>query len=184
MIYVNNFKNWIDDNHIIDFLISVKGDKIPVWQPERWKGNPILDEYREKSRPGYSKNTFFFHQINPNSQESKNFNFVWPNIEYNKKNRFWWFVILYPGEFQTIHVDPHLTEIKNFQRFTMFLQDWEPGHIFVYDDKILTNYKAGDLYEWNDAMCVHGPANIGFNTRYTLQMTLYDDKITSQGYDT
>jgi hypothetical protein len=56
----------------------------------------------------------------------------------------------------------------------MFLQDWEPGHIFVYDDKIATNYKAGDMFEWSDPMTVHGPANIGYHTRYTLQITMYD----------
>jgi hypothetical protein len=56
----------------------------------------------------------------------------------------------------------------------MFLQDWEPGHIFVYDDKIAANYKAGDMFEWSDPMTIHGPANIGYNTRYTLQITLFD----------
>ncbi len=184
MKYIGNFKDWIEEHHIMDFLYSVNGDKTPVWQPHRWKGNKLLDEYLEKVSPGYSNNKYFFHQINSDSKEAKDFKFVWPNIAYEKNNRFWWFVILYPGEFQTIHFDPHLTEITNFQRFTMFLQDWEPGHIFVYDDKILTNYRAGDMYEWNDAMCLHGPVNIGMNTRYTLQITLYDEKTTTQGYDT
>ena len=56
----------------------------------------------------------------------------------------------------------------------MFLQDWEPGHIFAYDDKMLSNYKAGDLYEWSDPECVHGPTNIGYTPRLTLQITLHD----------
>ncbi len=73
-----------------------------------------------------------------------------------------------------MHIDPQLTEVSNPVRYTMFLQDWEPGHIFVYDDKIAVNYKAGDMFEWSDPMIVHGPANIGYNTRYTLQITMYD----------
>jgi len=136
MDYVGNFKDWIVKNKVIDYLESIHGDKVPVWQPDRWKGNAILDDIRERVRPGYSK--------------------------------------LYPGEFQPMHVDPHLTELTNFKRFTMFLQDWEPGHIFTYDDKIITNYKAGDMYEWNDPMTLHGPVNIGYNTRYTLQITQHD----------
>jgi hypothetical protein len=73
-----------------------------------------------------------------------------------------------------MHIDPHLTEVTGFVRYTMFLQDWEPGHIFAYDDKMLSNYKAGDLYEWSDPECIHGPANIGYNTRLTLQITLHN----------
>jgi hypothetical protein len=82
--------------------------------------------------------------------------------------------MLYPGEFQAMHIDPQLTEVNNPVRYTMFLQDWEPGHIFVWDDQYIANYKAGDMYEWSDPMTVHGPANIGYNTRYTLQITMYD----------
>ena len=75
---------------------------------------------------------------------------------------------------QAMHIDPHLVEVANPVRYTMFLQDWEPGHIFVYDDQMLSNYKAGDLYEWSDPMIVHGVVNIGFNNRYTLQITMHD----------
>jgi hypothetical protein len=68
----------------------------------------------------------------------------------------------------------HLVEVKNPVRYTMFLKDFEPGHIFVYDDRVAANYKAGDMFEWSDPMTLHGPANIGYNTRYTLQITMYD----------
>jgi len=112
--------------------------------------------------------------LNPASSEIQNFNFELPELPAKRNNLNWWFVILYPGEFQPIHVDPALTKVKNPIRYTIFLQDWEPGHIFVYDDKILTNYKAGDMYEWNDPMIIHAPANVSYNTRYTLQITLYD----------
>lgn len=174
MNYVGNYINWINENKVIEFLNSVNGDCTPIWQPDRWKGNEQLDYYRELARPGYSNNKHFFHQLNSKSEEAKNYNFVYPDLPETRNKRTWWFVKLYPGEFQAMHIDPHLTEMKNFVRYTMFLQDWEPGHIFVYDDKILTNYKAGDLYEWSDPMTVHGPANIGFNTRLTLQITLFD----------
>lgn len=172
--YLGNHKQWICDNKIIEFLTGVQGEKTPVWQPDHWKGNSILDEYRKKAEPAYSHNRFFFHQLNPASSEIQNFNLELPELPAKRNNLNWWFVILYPGEFQPIHIDPALTKVKDPIRYTIFLQDWEPGHIFVYDDKILTNYKAGDMYEWNDPMIVHAPANVSYNTRYTLQITLYD----------
>lgn len=174
MNYVGNHSNWIIENSIVEMLKNKKGDCTPVWQPDRWSGNATLEHFKELARPGYSNNKFFFHQLNRKSVDMKGYTFPYLDLPEKRNNMAWWFVILYPGEFQAMHIDPHLTEIKNFVRYTMFLQDWEPGHIFVYDDKILTNYKAGDLYEWSDPMTIHGPANIGYNARYTLQITLYD----------
>jgi hypothetical protein len=75
---------------------------------------------------------------------------------------------------QAMHIDPHLLDVKNPVRYTLFLQDFEPGHIFVYDDKLMSNYKSGDMYEWSDPMIVHGVTNISYKTRYTLQITLHD----------
>lgn len=174
MKYIGNYRHWIEDQKIMEFLMLCKGDTTPVWQPDRWVGNAILDRYREMARPGYSSNKHFFHQLNPKSPEIKNFKFEFPDVPEKRKSINWWFVILYPGEFQAMHIDPQLTEVDNPVRYTMFLQDWEPGHIFVYDDKVAANYKAGDMFEWSDSMCIHGPANIGYNTRYTLQITMYD----------
>jgi hypothetical protein len=174
MNYIGNYKNWIIKNNIIKMLDSKKGEKTPVWQPDRWTGNKTLEKFRELARPGYSNNKFFFHQLNASSPEMKGYDFVYPELPCTREHRFWWFVKLYPGEFQSMHVDPHLTELKNFVRYTMFLQNWEPGHIFAYDDKMLSNYIAGDLYEWSNPECIHGPANIGYIPRLTLQITLHD----------
>jgi hypothetical protein len=174
MNYFGNYADWIDKHQILDFLKSVNGDKIPIWQPDKWSKNDELIKFREKARPGYSHNRYFFHQLNPNSQEMQNFKFELPEMPHKRERANWWFVILYPGEFQAIHIDPQITEVKNAVRYTMFLEDWIPGHIFVYEDKILTNYTKGDLYEWSDPLIEHGPANIGYLPRYTLQITLFD----------
>jgi hypothetical protein len=174
MRFIGNHKSWIIDQKIIEHLTNCHGDRTPVWQPDRWQGNPILEKFTEMARTGYSTNKYFFHQMNTKSKEMQDFKFTLPHVLKQRSNVNWWFVMLYPGEFQAMHVDPQLTEVKNFVRYTMFLQDWEPGHIFVYDDTYLSNYKAGDMYEWSDPMTVHGPANIGYNTRYTLQITMYD----------
>ena len=174
MKYIGNFKSWMEQYNILEHLKSCQGDKTPVWQPDRWTGNPTLEKFKEMAKPGYSNNKFFFHQMNPKSAEMQNFNFLLPDVPEKRTKVNWWFVMLYPGEFQAMHVDPQLTEVENPVRYTMFLQDWEPGHIFVYDDKVAANYKAGDMFEWSDPMIIHGPANICYNTRYTLQITMHD----------
>ena len=173
MNYIGNFKSWITPE-LMDHLKTQDGDLTPVWQPERWSGLPLLEEYKEKARPVYSQDTPVFHQFNAGSKDMQGFNIALPIFPEVRKYVQWWFVKLLPGEMQAMHVDPHLLEVKNPVRYSMFLQDFELGHVFVYDNTILTNYKVGDVYEWSDPMCVHGCINIGFQPRYTLQVTYHD----------
>jgi hypothetical protein len=173
MKYIGNYKDWITPE-LMNHLATHEGDLRNVWQPERWQGHPELDKYREMARPGYSEGKSIFHQFNINSVDMKGFDIVLPEFPEQRKHCFWWFVKLNPGEMQAMHIDPHLVEVKNPLRYTMYLQDFEPGHIFVYDDTMNSNYKAGDVYEWSDPMIVHGCVNISYNARYTLQVTMHD----------
>jgi hypothetical protein len=173
MNYIGNFANWITPE-LMKHLETHDGDLRNVWQPEKWNGHPLLDEYRIKAEPAYSHGKSTFHQFANTTEDMKNFKVELPDLPDKRKVTFWWFIKLLPGEMQAMHIDPHLVEVENPIRYTMFLQDWEPGHIFTYDDKMLSNYKAGDVYEWSDPMIVHGVSNISYNTRYTLQITLHD----------
>ena len=173
MRYIGNYKTWITDE-LLNHLMSHDGDTAYVWQPDRWSGHPLLEEYKEKARPGYSHKNHDFQQFNQNSKDMKDFNVELPELPDSRKYTFWWFVKLKPGQMQAMHIDPHLVEVKNSVRYTMYLQDFEPGHIFVWDNQMISEYKAGDLYEWSDPMIVHGCVNIGYNTRYTLQITMHD----------
>jgi len=173
MKYVGNYKDWITPE-LMNHLKNNTGDVTPVWQPDRWQGNPILDEYREKARPAYSHNTSTFHQFNQSSKDMQDFPITLPELPITGNNCHWWFIKLLSGELQAMHIDPHLLDVTNPVRYSMFLEDYQIGHIFVYDDKLLTDYKAGDVYEWSDPMCVHGCMNIGFETRYTMQITYHD----------
>jgi hypothetical protein len=56
----------------------------------------------------------------------------------------------------------------------MFLQDWEPGHIFIYKNKTITNYKAGDLFEWDNPLMEHAVVNASLNIRFSLQISMQD----------
>lgn len=172
MIYIDNFSNWITPQ-FMNHIANRQGDTVPVWQPDRWKGHPMLDEARERARSGYSHRSHDFQQFNAKSKDMQDFDLTLFEIPNDTRPAVWWVVKLLPGQMQAMHFDPHLLETPDPARYTLFLEDWKPGHIFVWDDKIITDYKAGDLYKWEDPMCYHGCVNIGYDTRYTLQITTY-----------
>ena len=53
--------------------------------------------------------------------------------------------------------------------------DWEPGHVFMYENTVLTDYRAGDMYKFENPMALHGSCNIGTKPRIVLQVTTYDE---------
>lgn len=171
MKYIGNYLNWMTPE-LWDVLINTNGNTVPVWQPDRWKGDERLDEHREKARFGYSNNKHDFQQFNkltPGMEIVKDM-----PIPLERKYCTWWFIKLLPGQMQPMHFDPNVIEETNVLRYTMFLNDYTPGHIFTYEDGIIKDYKKGDLFLWDDPMSYHGVCNIGYDIRYTLQITMHD----------
>ena len=171
MKYIGNYNNLITLD-LMNRLETRNGDTVPVWQPERWTGRKEWEDAREILRPGYAHLNLSFQQFNISSEDMKDFIFDF-KIPNDDRKISWWFIKLLPGQMQPMHFDPHLIEIVNPKRYTVFLQDWKPGHIFTWSNKMICDYKAGDLFEWNDPMCYHGCVNIGYENRYTLQITTH-----------
>ena len=77
------------------------------------------------------------------------------------------------------HGDLYLRYIELFKlqgqehrirRAIVFLEDWKPGHYFEGNNIAKTDWRAGDVVEWQyDAP--HLAANLGLDPRYTLQIT-------------
>lgn len=75
------------------------------------------------------------------------------------------------------HIDHFETYCKVFNvdrnlvyRTIIFLQDWQPGHYFEYENRGLVNWKKGD-YVMYSTDTPHAASNIGIKPRYTLQVT-------------
>lgn len=173
MKFIGNFKDWATPE-LLSIIEKHDGKTSYVWDPDRWAGHPALDQIREKSELHYTDPRFCFNQFDAWSPEIKHLNLTLP-IPITRQQSYWWIIKLKPGKMQPVHVDPHTVERKNTIRYSMFLKDWEPGHIFLYEDKALMNYKAGDMYEWIYPTMEHGVANIGFTNRFTLQITMFDE---------
>jgi len=191
MKYIGNQKEWITDD-LMHILKTREGNQVPIWDPERGHGHPLLEDITKKGLAcfGATLPKQYFHIFRENSEDMKDYKFVLPKLPKIGTNIFWWFVKLHPGELQLMHYDMHvlgvfhednnfskvtnIIPVKDPTRYTMFLQDWQPGHIFVYKDQMVTNYKAGDIFEWSDPELLHGVANLSFENRYTLQITSHE----------
>lgn len=86
----------------------------------------------------------------------------------------WWLCKINPAKAFPWHTDAFKAEAKNFRRIWMSVQDFTPGHVFVYDDKILAPYKAGDMFEFEDNQMWHAAANLAYTPKITLQIVTYD----------
>jgi hypothetical protein len=83
-----------------------------------------------------------------------------------------------PGTILPYHKDAYVKFIKynkiedasKIYRALVFLEDWQPGHIFEIDGVPIYNYKSGDYVLWNYDV-PHMAANLGPHNRYTLQIT-------------
>lgn len=78
-----------------------------------------------------------------------------------------------PHHRDTYNYYKKLFNIKNnmsIWRAVVFLEDWQPGHIFEIEGNLLSKWKAGEYVLWQyDAE--HMAANLGLNPRYTAQIT-------------
>lgn len=181
MKHIGNFKHLLPEGFIEEILAN-DGDVTPVYQPDKWKNKPEYDEARiALENAGYPDLNYKFHQytietecIKPFKQEllekTDNFRFGLEQSDFYH----WWIIKYLPGDMQPMHFDPHIINTKECNRYTMMLTDFEDGHIFTYDDFLLTDYKVGDLFKWPDPMIIHGAANISMNPRISLQLSFYN----------
>lgn len=165
MIYLGNFIEYIEKA-----WISAARDNRGIGRPAEGKSpdsNKEREEYQKAIDAGYSIDNIYFYMF---TQENFPYNIKLPFIQ---KPYHWWITKMMPGNFMPIHVDPHTTYQKDSERYWMPLQDYEPGHVFLYEDNFITNYKAGDLFRYTRADALHGAANIGYNPRLVLQISTY-----------
>jgi hypothetical protein len=164
MKYVGNF---------IDF---VKSEWIEYIRDNRGIGRPIegLDINSEQSSIEYQKIKEAHYDLTKPlwyQFSVKNFPYDVTNPPFIEGKFSWWIIKMNPGNFVPVHIDPFTVYQKSPKRYSMFLQDYEPGHIFFYNDSVVTNYKAGDTFLWPDATALHGACNIGHSLRTVFQFS-------------
>lgn len=168
MKYIGNYSNWLNPNWLNELVVSSG-----IGRPQNGKRPDSPEEEREYAKAraaGYKDDAVYFWMF-----DKDNVSFDLPQPPFIENAKFhWWITKMLPGNFMPVHIDPHTEYEKNSKRYWIPFQDWEPGHIFVYEDQVITNYKAGDVWCYENSTALHGAANIGHTTRIILQISTYE----------
>lgn len=162
MNYLGNY-NFLEDEWIKEVL-SKEGQARPRDWPPAFAVESA--EYARAEEAGYDLNAVHWW-VYEKQDVSFDVKPPWITSDYH-----WWITKLYPGQFMPVHTDPHTHE-KHCKRYWCPLQDYHPGHIFLYKNIVQTDYKKGDIFVYEDAQDMHGAANIGHTPRLVLQVTEY-----------
>jgi len=165
-------------NYIGNFSSYIKQEWVDEVQQKRGIGRPAegktpdshqeKNEYHKALSAGYKSTEVYFYMF-----DKSNLDFD-IDLPFINKNYHWWITKMLPGNFMPMHVDPHTHYQKNSERYWIPMQDYSPGHIFLYEDQFISNYKMGDLYRYYDSTAIHGAANIGHTPRLILQVSTYE----------
>lgn len=159
MKYIGNFQNWLPQ-HAIDRILNTNGDRRPEPNPDAYK-NALAKVWYDAG--------FNLEKIGWSLYYQKHFDeeIVIPKEIKNVSS--WWFCKLNPGDIFPLHQDLY-KDPKPVKRYWMACQNHEPGHIFFYGNESLNNYKAGDLFLFENENEWHGSCNIGFTAKISLQI--------------
>lgn len=166
MEYVGNYDSWLQSDWVNEILNSVG-----VGRPKQGKRPTSVEEEQEYQRArsaGYKDDEIYFYMF-----DKSTVSFIL-DIPFVQSKCHWWITKMMPGNFMPMHVDPHTLYETNSKRYWMPWQDYELGHIFMYEDQVITNYKRGDVYSYKNPNALHGAANIGFIPRIVLQVSTYE----------
>lgn len=161
MIFLKNVKEWIN----------------PQWMK-------LITELPGKARPDFNRLLNYFEKEQYQIAEAAGYSFeksLWTIYEKDDLGMditpswctgktSWWITKLMPGQYMPMHSDP-FTHNSQVKRYWVPLMNYEPGHIFIYKGDMIKNYKMGDLYQFDDAMDLHGASNISYSPRIMLQVS-------------
>ena len=167
MQYIGNYKDWLTDE-MINFFTTQRGMGRPAEGKKPDSAKEEL-EYQRAIQAGYSPDQIYFYMFDKTNTP---FDIIPPFID---SNYHWWVTKMLPGNFMPMHMDPHTVIQADSKRFWIPLQDFEPGHIFMYENQVITDYKKGDVWSYIDPTALHGAANIGFTPRIVLQISSYSE---------
>jgi hypothetical protein len=95
-----------------------------------------------------------------------------PFLDYKDKHITWWFSKMNPGHIMPMHIDRASPDVE-VHKYWMPWTEYQLGHIFMCEDKVITNYKLGDVWMFENPGAWHGAVNIGHTPRAVLQITDY-----------
>ena len=168
MKHIGNYADWINPKWI-EYMEANVGEKHPRINPDEYGKDNALEKIKQY---GYKLEDTFWYSF-----EERSFPFKLKSpIELNGVSD-WWFVKMLPGNFIPFHRDhPPKNECEGMiaRRFWMPLQDYVEGHIFIMGHDFLKDYKAGDIFEYDNEGERHAACNLSMGiSRYTFNFQVY-----------
>lgn len=168
MIYIGNFKDWINDS-VINIILSTAGDR----RPDSNSHNETRDLESMWKTANYTSNKIGW-EMYYESHVGK----LIPPIDVGTTYEHW-FCKMNPGDMLPLHDDRYegkpLIQLEQegikVNRYWMACQDMIPGHVFAYKNTLLDNYRAGDLFLFPEAGGLHASCNIGLVPKISYQLT-------------
>ena len=96
-----------------------------------------------------------------------------------------WFQTQKSGQMAHLHIDQlgkagrEQGDKKNFRRFIVMLDDWQPGQTFLFGNQYWI-WKKGQCVTWNYKDIPHGTANFSYQDRPMLQITGLETEKTKE----
>lgn len=173
MHLLGNYSGWFKPEWL-EHIKNNKGIKKPEWIPGQTGYNNYLKKMEDA---GYSPETTYWFKF---SNENWPFNEeLYPlqveGVEFKTgENCEWWILKYMPGNMMPFHIDM-TSNYENPIYLYMTIEDYKPGHVMIYNDRLISHYKAGDLFIFRDVNTLHGACNMGYEPRYILRVALYGD---------
>lgn len=162
MKFIGNYVHWIKQEWVDYSMENVginpsiyDGTKTwKMWMDDGWKkeliNNDVFNRDNFPYEPGIPIKVEGYDNANLNDYD-------WNICRYR------------PGEFVPFHIDELDCE---YLKFWMPLQDYNEGHIFLYQDTLIQNYKKGDVFLF-DGYQPHAAGNLGNSTRSVFIFDLF-----------
>lgn len=157
MIHITNIKDFLPDE-LINFMLQNKGERKPGATVEGYQ-KEIFDAWTNAGIDLKNVGWEFFNSENLVNHLDLPF----------RGNVKWWFSKLNPGDIFPFHLDTYPNE-TSVERYWVACQDHMPGHVFLSGSTMLTNYKKGDVFKFEDTDTWHGACNLGFTPKLSLQV--------------
>lgn len=162
MKLVHNISDWIPE-WLVEFIIDPSTGQAAPYIAEDWKDNQSLPKLWRSYGYTLDKIDIKFFEEKDLPQKIVLPDFFKNTIEI-------WFSKLEIGKVFPLHRDVYKYDHTTINRYWIALEDWKHGHIFQCKDIVLINYKAGDVFQFDDPKDFHGAANFGFSSKISMQV--------------
>lgn len=183
MKFIVNCSDWIKPEWI-QYILDHDGKEMPRWE---FTKNGILESVAKGERAefcqyqqqyagaGYKLDSLLYYIY---EDDDLPFDMgLPPFIQLEKGQGYYYNLFKYnPGQILPIHSDNNTEREKNCKRYWMPWLDYTEGHVFIYESHLMTQYKAGDVFEFPNAFGVHSACNLSMTPRILYQLTVYDIK--------